>query len=104
MKDSSSSSAHLVIRQVEWAMEIWEINLIEGHACISPDELTWLPLWKIRPKGAPGLHYKERRQQKPQEEEIPIQAMVALKISRKHRPQQHQPYDLPSWATNKNPY
>ena len=63
-------------------MEIWEINLIEGHACISPDELTWLPLWKIRPKGAPGLHYKERRQQKPQEEEIPIQAMVALNISK----------------------
>ena len=28
------------------------------YACISPDgsnELTWLPLQKIRPKGAPGL-------------------------------------------------
>ena len=30
----------------------------KGYACISPDgfnELTWLPLWNIRPKGAPGL-------------------------------------------------
>ena len=34
---------------------------------------------------------------KPWEEEIPIQAMSALKISRKHRPRQHQPYDLPTW-------
>ena len=39
----------------------------------------------------------EMKQQKPQEEEIPIRAMLALKISRKHCPQRHQPYDLPSW-------
>ena len=64
LKDSSSS-AHLVIRQVEWAMEIWEINLIEGHACISPDELTWLPLWKIRPKGAPGLQHRNETTKTP---------------------------------------
>ena len=39
------------------------------------------------------------KQQEPQEEEIPIWAMVTLKISRKHRPRsQHQPYDLPSWG------
>ena len=36
--------------------------------------------------------------QEPREEEIPIQAMTALKISRKHRPQQHQPYGLPTWG------
>ena len=40
----------------------------------------------------------ETKQEKPQEEEIPIWAMLALNISRKHRPWQHQPYDLPSWG------
>ena len=33
-----------------------------------------------------------------QEEEIRIRAMAAVKISRKHRPQRHQPYDLPTWG------
>ena len=39
------------------------------------------------------------KQQEPQEEGIPIGAMAALKISRKHhpRPQRHQPCDLPTW-------
>ena len=37
----------------------------------------------------------ETKEEKPQEEEIPI---WALNISRKHRPWQHQPYDLPSWG------
>ena len=36
--------------------------------------------------------------QEPQEEEISIQAMSALKISRKHRPQRHHPYYLPTWG------
>ena len=49
------------------------------------------------PMGPPAFKI-EARQQKPQEEEIPIRAMAALKISRKHRPQRHQPYDLPSWG------
>ena len=40
----------------------------------------------------------EMKQQEPQEEEIPIRAMSALKISRKHRPQWHHPYDLPTWG------
>ena len=32
-----------------------------GYACISLDgsnELTWLSLWKIQPKGAPGLQHR----------------------------------------------
>ena len=37
----------------------------------------------------------EMKQQEPWEEETPIQAMAALKISRKHCPWRHQPYDLP---------
>ena len=37
------------------------------------------------------------KQQNPQEEEIPVQAMAALKISRKHHPRWHHPYD-PTWG------
>ena len=40
----------------------------------------------------------ETKQQKPQEEEIPIQAMAALKISKKRRTWHHRPYDLPTWG------
>ena len=40
----------------------------------------------------------EMKQQEPQEEEIPVWAMSTLKISRKHRPRQHHPYDLPTWG------
>ena len=40
----------------------------------------------------------EMKQQEPQEEEIPIWAVSTLKISRKHCPQQHHPYDLPTWG------
>ena len=72
----------------------------KGYACISPDgsnKLTWLPLQKILPKGPPAFKM-EMGQQGSQDEEIPIQAMAALKISRKHRPRQHQPYDLPTWG------
>ena len=40
----------------------------------------------------------EKGQQGPQGEEIPIRAMAALKISRKHRPRWHHLYDLPTWG------
>ena len=40
----------------------------------------------------------EMGQQGPQEEEIPIRAMAALKISRKRRPWRHQPSNLPTWG------
>ena len=70
----------------------------KGYACISPDgsnKLTWLPLRKILPKGPPAFKM-EMGQQGPQEEEIPIWAMTALKMSRKHHPRWHHPYDLPT--------
>ena len=51
---------------------------------------------RFDPRGPPAFKM-ETGQQGPQEEEIPIRAMSALKISRKHRPGRHQPYDLPSW-------
>ena len=54
-------------------------------------------LRKFDPRGPPTFKM-ETKQQEPREEEIPIQAMVALKISRKHSPRRHQPYDLPTWG------
>ena len=51
--------------------------------------------------GRPPTFKLEMKQQKPQEEEIPIQAMAALRISKKRHTQHHQPYDL---GTDKNPY
>ena len=38
----------------------------------------------------------EMKQQKPRKEEIPVQAMAALKISKKHRTRRHRPYNLPT--------
>ena len=52
---------------------------------------------RFDPRGPPAFKM-ETGQQGPQEEEIPIQAMAALKISRKHHPRRHQPYDLPTWG------
>ena len=44
------------------------------------------------------------KQQRPQEEEIPIQAITALKISKKKcHTQRYRPYDLPTWETDINP-
>ena len=39
----------------------------------------------------------EMKQQKPQEEEIPVQVTAALKISKKCRTRCLRPYDLPTW-------
>ena len=46
-------------------------------------------------RGPPAFKM-ETGQQGPQEEEIPIRAMAALKISRKHHPRWHHLYDLPT--------
>ena len=54
-------------------------------------------LRKFDPRGPPTFKM-ETKQQEPREEEIPIQTMVALKISREHSPRRHQPYDLPTWG------
>ena len=51
-------------------------------------------LGKFDPRG-PLTFKMKTKQQEPLQEEIPIWAMVALKISRKCHPQRHQPYDLP---------
>ena len=46
--------------------------------------------------GEPSVFKMKTKRQKPREEEIPVQAMAALKISKKNRPQRHQPHDLPT--------
>ena len=40
----------------------------------------------------------EMKQQKLQEEEIPVQATAASKISKKHLTRCHRPHDLPTWG------
>ena len=62
----------------------------KGYACISPhgsNELTWLPLRKIWPKGSnlvwtPAFKL-EMKQQTHRKEESPVLAMAALKIYKK---------------------
>ena len=51
---------------------------------------------KSTPREPPVFKIKTKRQNL-QEEEIPVQAMVALKISKERCTQPHQPYDLPAW-------
>ena len=73
---------------------------VKGYACISPDvsnELSWLPLWKIRPRGVSNVQNEDQKR-KPREENIPVQVMAALKIFKKHCPRCHQPHDLPTWG------
>ena len=74
------------------------------YAYISPDgsnEVSWLLLQKICPQGTTSI--QDRKRQNPQKEEVPIQAIVALEISKKHRTQRHLPHDLPAWKQIKNP-
>ena len=52
---------------------------------------------RLDPRGPPAFKL-ETKQRKPQEEEIPIQAMAALRISKKRRTRRHRPYDLPTWG------
>ena len=80
-------------------MEIWEINLTGKGICL------YFPRWiqetfssEYATQGGPQALKMEVKQQEPQEEEIPIWAMAALKISRKFYPRRDQPYDLPSWG------
>ena len=50
---------------------------------------------KSTPREPPVFKIKTKRQNL-QEEEIPVQAMAALKLSKKHRPWHHRPHDLPA--------
>ena len=83
-------------------MEIWEINLIgKGVGLVfpqmDPTNSHGFLFGRSDPRGPPAFEI-ETNEQKCQEEEIPIRAMAALKISRKHHPRRHQPFYLPSWG------
>ena len=83
-------------------MEIWEINLTGKGVCLY--FTRWIQQTHMASssedstQGGPPAFKMEMKQQKTQEEEIPIWAMSALKIARNHCPWRHQPYDLPSWG------
>ena len=48
--------------------------------------------------GEPPTFKIEKKWLNPQEEKFPVQAMVALKISKKCHTQHHRRYDLPTWG------
>ena len=64
---------------------------------IDPMNLLGFLFGRSDPRGPPAFKI-EMKQQNPQEEEIPIQAMAVLNISKKHRPRHHQPHALPTWG------
>ena len=46
----------------------------------------------------PPTFKTERKKRNPQEEEVPVQAMAALEISKKCHTQCYLPHDLPTWG------
>ena len=48
--------------------------------------------------GEPPAFKIEKKRQNPQEKEFPVQAMAALKISKKYHTRRHRTYDLPTWG------
>ena len=62
------SFAHLVSRQINQWKSKKLILQGKGYASISPDgssELTWLPLRKIQPKGAPNIQTRDETTKTP---------------------------------------
>ena len=62
---------------------------------IDPMNLLGFLFGRSDPRGPPAFKI-EMKQQNPQEEEIPIQAMATLKFSKKCHTQGPRPYDLPT--------
>ena len=61
-EELKDTSPPLPISYQDGLMKQWKSGKLilqgKGYVCISPDgsnELTWLPLQKIQPKGAPGI-------------------------------------------------
>ena len=55
-------------------------------------------LFRRSAPGEPPTFKIEKKQGNPQEEEFSVQAMAALKISKKCHTRRHRPYDLPTWG------
>ena len=71
-KELKDASLPLPIWYQDGLMKQWKSGKLilqgKGYACISPvgsKELTWLPLPKIRPKGAPGLQNGDKSTRTP---------------------------------------
>ena len=72
----------------------------KGYASISPDgsnELIWLPLQKIQPKGDPNIQTKDKTT-KTLGSRNSNTSMAALQISKKRCTWRHRLYDLPTWG------
>ena len=75
------------------------------YAWISPDgpnEISWLPLRKIRTRGATSIKDREETAKSPGG--VSSTSHGDLKISKKRCTQGHRPYDFPTWGQTKNPY
>ena len=72
----------------------------KGYACISsdgPNEISWLPLRKIRPRGATGIQDREETV-KSRGGGLSSTSHGDLKIFKKHCTRGHRPYDFPTWG------
>ena len=83
-------------------MEILKKIILQrkGYACISPDrsnEISWLPLRKIRPKGATSIQDREETVKSPGGG-VSSTSHGDLKIFKKHCTRGHRPYDFPTWG------
>ena len=65
-EELKDTSLPLPIWYRDWLTKQWKSGKLilqrKGYACISPDgsnELTWLPLQKIQPKGAPNIQTRD---------------------------------------------
>ena len=81
-------------------MEIWKINITGKRGMLiflqmDPTKSVG-SLFRISAPGEPPAFRIEKKQQNPQEEEFSLQAMVALKISKRRRTRWHRPYNLPT--------
>ena len=73
-KELKDTSLPLPIWYQNGLIKQWESGKLilqeKGYACISPDrpnELTWLPLQKIQPKGAFSIQNRDETTQPPRE-------------------------------------
>ena len=78
-------------------MEIWKTILTGKAVCLYFSRWRNGFLFRRFDLRGPPAFKLETKQQKPQEEEVPIRAMAALKISRKHCPWRHHSNDLLTW-------
>ena len=82
-------------------MQIWKINITGKGVCLDfsrwTQRMSWLPLWKIRARGATGIQDTEETAKSPRGG-VSSTSHGDLKISKKHCTRGHRPYDFPTWG------